>query len=319
MGSDSSSEILMARSQRVKKIADELGFMDCGISPATELPEDRKRLASWLNAGYQAKMQWMENHFDKRTDPRELVPGAKSVISVIYNYYQQDGSFSNAPKVARYAQGEDYHFVMKKKLKTFLQRIDEEIHTTEGRVFVDSAPVLDRAWAARSGLGWIGRNSMLIHPKKGSYFFIGELIIDLELVEDGPISDHCGTCTACVDACPTEAIIPGRTVDSNKCISYLTIENRDDVIPEEFAGKMEGWAFGCDICQEVCPWNRFSVADSDLAFQSDPERNLSFQDWEQMDEEQFRNKFRKTPVMRTKWEGMKRNINFLGLDNDGTE
>ena len=249
----------------IKSIAKDLGFIACGISKAEKLHEAESNLEKWLKQGYHGKMQYMENHFDKRLDPSKLVPGAKSVISLLYNYYPEETQNLDSPKIAKYAYGEDYHFVVKDKLKEFVHRIDESIGKVEGRVFVDSAPVMERQWAEKSGLGWIGKHSLLINKKKGSFFFIAEIILDLELEPDNKVTEHCGTCTACIDACPTDAIVANQVVDASKCISYLTIELKDE-IPSSFKGKMENWAFGCDICQDVCPWNKFSSAHSTPEF-----------------------------------------------------
>lgn len=296
---------------RIKSIAASLGFSFCGISRAEFLHDEASRLEEWLKRGYQGKMGYLENHFDKRLDPTVLVPGAKSVISLIYNYFPQQELQQNGPfKIARYAYGQDYHFVIKDKLKTFLEQIRTEIGEVEGRVFVDSAPVHERAWAAKSGLGWTGKNSLLINRNMGSFFFIAELIIDLPLEADGPAKDYCGTCTACQDACPTDAIPAPYVVDGSRCISYLTIELKDE-IPGEFKGKTENWAFGCDICQEVCPWNRFAKPHNEPAFKPQGWENFSEQEWIEMTAEVFRRVFKKSPVKRTKFEGLKRNIRFI--------
>ena len=277
------------------------------------MDEEAKRLEKWLNQNMHGKMHYMENHFEKRIDPTKLVPGAKSVISLTYNYdtskQQKD---STAPKISKYAYGKDYHFVIKRKLKSLLQFMNETIGEVNGRCFVDSAPVLERDWAKRSGVGWVGKNTMLINPKQGSYFFLAELIIDLELESDHPIKDYCGTCRRCIDACPTQAISEnGYILDGSKCISYFTIELKE-AIPEEFAGKFENWMFGCDICQEVCPWNRFSKPHQEPEFE--PHERLlemSKKEWEELTEDVFKEIFRKSAVKRTKFEGLKRNINFL--------
>lgn len=297
----------------VKRIAKELGFDFVGISKAEKLEEEEANLIQWLNKGYQGSMGYLNNHFDKRLDPTLLVEGSKSVVSLMYNYYtdakQKD---PHAPKISTYAYGEDYHFVIKEKLKEFIHRIQEEIGRVEGRIFVDSAPVLERAWAKKSGLGWIGKNSLLINKSKGSFFFLAELIIDLELDADGPIKDYCGTCTKCIDSCPTDAIVNDKVVDGSKCISYLTIELKEEVIPKEFKGKMENWMFGCDICQDVCPWNRFSRENNEPAFHpSDLLLNLTETDWIELDEQLFQVLFKKSPVKRTKFKGLKRNIQFI--------
>ncbi len=257
-------------------------------------------------------MSYMERHFDKRIDPRLLVPGSKSVVSLLYNYHTKANQTEGAPKLAKYAFGEDYHFVVKDKIHELMQRIQEKIGKVEGRVFVDSAPVLDRAWARESGLGWIGKNSMLINKERGSDFFISELIIDLELEYDSPIGDYCGTCTKCLDACPTDAIEEERTINSEKCISYLTIELRDNAIDQKFKDQMNDWVFGCDICQDVCPWNRFAKPHNEDRFLAKKSLlDLSREGWDQMDEPQFRELFRKSAVKRTKYSGIKRNLEFL--------
>lgn len=297
----------------IKRKAAELGFFFCGISKADFLNTEAKRLDNWLKKDYQGNMSYMNNHFDKRLDPRLLVDDAKSVVSLLLNYYPEDTQKDpDAPKISKYAYGEDYHFVIKDKLKTLMQFVQDEIGEVGGRVFVDSAPVMDKVWAAKSGLGWVGKNSNLINTKHGSFFFIAELILDLELEPDGPIKDYCGTCTKCIDACPTNAIVEPYVVDGSKCISYLTIELKNEIIPKEFNDKMEGWAFGCDICQDVCPWNRFSSPTKESAFK--PHENLlkmNKADWEDLTEEVFREIFRKSAVKRTKYKGLKRNIDFL--------
>jgi epoxyqueuosine reductase len=301
------------KTELIKSKSKELGFMYCGISKATFLEEEAHRLETWLNRSYQGKMGYMENHFDKRLDPRLLVPGAKSVVSLLLNYYpeanQQDPS---APKISKYAYGEDYHVVIKDKLFQLFEFIQNEIGEVGGRVFVDSAPVMDKAWAKKSGLGWVGKNANLIHPKHGSFFFIAELILDLELEPDGPIKDYCGSCTRCIDACPTQAIVEPYVVDGSKCISYLTIELKDQLIPSEFKGKMENWAFGCDICQDVCPWNRFSKPHNESRFT--PSENIlgmKQNEWSELTEEVFQELFKNSAVKRTKFDGLKRNIKFL--------
>ncbi len=300
-------------SQLIREEAKRLGFDHVGIAEAGFMDEEAKRLEDWLNQGYQGEMSYLENHFDKRVDPTKLVPGAQSVISLTYNYFTAEQQTDpEAPKISKYAYGKDYHFVVKDKLKSLLHFIQEEIGAVNGRCFVDSAPVLERDWARRSGVGWVGKNTMLINPKQGSYFFLAELIIDLPLLADTPISDHCGTCTRCIDACPTDAISPtGYIMDGSKCISYFTIELKE-AIPESYQGKFENWMFGCDICQEVCPWNRFSKPHQEPAFQPHPDLlELKKSDWEEITEEVFRELFRKSAVKRTKYKGLKRNINFL--------
>lgn len=304
--------------QIIKQKADELGFMYCGISKADFLEKEAPRLENWLQNDHHGKMSYMANHFDKRLDPRLLVEGAKSVVSLLLNYYPEETqSDENSPKISKYAYGTDYHFVIKDKLKSLMGFIQDEIGEVGGRVFVDSAPVMDKAWAAKSGLGWIGKNSNLIHPKHGSFFFVAELIIDLELEPDAPMKDYCGTCTACIDECPTDAIIEPYVVDGSKCISYLTIELKEALIPGHFKNQMEGWMFGCDVCQDVCPWNRFSKPHNEPAF--NPHENLlkmSKADWEDLTEEVFREIFRNSAVKRTKYAGLKRNIQFLNSTSD---
>jgi len=298
----------------VKQIASELGFSFCGISKAEYLENEAPKLEEWLNRGYQGKMSYLENHFDKRLDPTKLVPGAKSVVSLVFNYYPKEIHQSEAkPKVAKYAYGQDYHHVIKAKLKLFMEMLHEQIGEVEGRAFVDSAPVHERAWAANSGIGWIGKNSLLLNREKGSFFFLAELIIDLPLEPDGPMKDYCGTCTACQDACPTDAIPEPYVVDGSRCISYLTIELKDE-IPSAFKNNMEGWAFGCDICQDVCPWNRFSKPHNEPLFEPQGWETFDNREWEEMTKEVFQKSFKKSAVKRTKFEGLKRNIKFLKSD-----
>ncbi|MEN9998522.1 MAG: tRNA epoxyqueuosine(34) reductase QueG [Bacteroidota bacterium] len=299
--------------QLIKSKAHELGFSYCGISKAEFLEEEAHHLEMWLKRGYNGKMSYMENHFDKRLDPRLLVEGAKSVVSLLLNYHtNQSQSDLSAPKISTYAYGEDYHDVIKDKLKEFLSYIKSTIGEVNGRVFVDSAPVMDKAWAKKSGLGWVGKNSNLIHPKQGSFFFIAELIIDVDLEPDGPIKDYCGTCTRCIDACPTDAIVEPYVVDGSKCISYLTIELKDTILPSEFIGKMDNWMFGCDICQDVCPWNRFAKQHQEPRF--NPKTNvleMSKNEWKELTSEVFNELFKLSAVKRTKFDGLKRNIEFL--------
>ena len=287
--------------------------MFCGISKADFLEKEARELDQWLKNGNHGKMNYMENHFDKRLDPRLLVDDAKSVVSLMLNYFPEEKQQDpEAPKISKYAYGMDYHFVIKDKLKELFAYIFEEIGEVGGRMFVDSAPVMDKAWAKRSGLGWMGKNTNIIHPKKGSFFFIAELILDLELDYDGPMKDYCGTCTACIDECPTDAIIEPYVVDGSKCISYLTIELKDELLPKEFNGKMDNWMFGCDVCQDVCPWNRFSKPHSEAKF--NPHENLlhmSKVDWHDLTEEVYREIFRKSAVKRTKFGGLNRNLRFL--------
>ncbi|MDC0099818.1 MAG: tRNA epoxyqueuosine(34) reductase QueG [Crocinitomicaceae bacterium] len=299
--------------QKIKRKAKELGFFFCGISNADFLAEEAKQLDNWLKLGYHGKMNYMENHYDKRLDPRLLVDDAKSVVSLLLNYYTEDEQTDpKAPKISKYAYGKDYHFIIKDKLKEFYQFIQDEIGEVGGRVFVDSAPVMDKAWAKKSGLGWMGKNANIINPKHGSFFFIAEMILDLELEPDGPIKDYCGTCTQCIDECPTDAIVEPYVIDGSKCISYLTIELKDEIMPSEFKGKMDNWMFGCDICQSVCPWNRFSKPHSEPWF--NPHEDLlkmSKHDWDDLTEEVFQELFRKSAVKRTKFPGLIRNISSL--------
>ncbi len=297
----------------IRQEALRLGFDFVGMARAEQMQEEARRLEDWLNQGKHGQMGYMANHFDKRTDPRKLVEGAKSVVSLMFNYYSPERqSDPEAPKISRYAYGEDYHFVLKRKLKDLLGFIRENIGEVAGRCFVDSAPVLERDWARRSGIGWMGKNTMLIHPKAGSWYFLAELILDLDLVYDQPIQDYCGTCTRCIDACPTGAIAQdGYIVDGGKCISYFTIELRD-AIPEDYRGQFENWMFGCDICQEVCPWNRFSSPHQEPAFQpAEKLLNMKKPDWVELTEEVFRELFRRSPVKRAGYAGLKRNIGFL--------
>ena len=299
-------------SQFIKKEAKRLGFLDCGIAKAEFLEEEAPRLEEWLKNGFQGKMQYLENHFDKRLDPRLLVDDAKSVISLSFNYYPKEKQNSDSYKISKYAYGEDYHHVIKTKLRELLQSINDEIGEVSGRCFVDSAPVLERAWAEKAGLGFNGKHSLLIQKQKGSYFFLAELIIDLELEYDHPTTtNHCGTCTKCIDACPTVAILPNNTIDGSKCISYLTIELKDN-IPNQFKDKMDDWMFGCDICQDVCPWNRFSKPHQEPLFAPKEELlKMNRKDWEEITEETFKKVFQKSAVKRTKFAGLQRNIRFL--------
>ncbi|MGZ3930516.1 MAG: tRNA epoxyqueuosine(34) reductase QueG [Bacteroidia bacterium] len=297
--------------QLVKQEAKRLGFDFCGISKAGFLEEEAPRLEKWLSSGMNGQMDYMANHFDKRLDPRLLVDGAKSVISLLYNYYPSQKQNPDAPKISKYAYGDDYHEVIREKLKTFMSALEQHIGKINGRVFTDSAPVLDKAWAKKSGLGWIGKNSNLINKQQGSFFFIAELIADVELEYDGPIDDYCGTCTKCIDACPTEAIVAPYVVDGSKCISYLTIELKEE-IPAEFKTKMDGWAFGCDVCQDICPWNRFSMPHSEERFM-DKSGKLAYseKEWMEITEEVFGSLFKHSAIKRTKFKGLKRNLEFL--------
>lgn len=295
----------------IQKEAKRLGFDACGVSKAEFLEEEAPRLEKWLLNQMNGKMTYMENHFDKRLDPRLLVPDAKSVISLSLNYYPSQIQNKEAPKISKYAYGEDYHFVIKDKLKALLNFIQDEIGQVNGRVFVDSAPVMDKAWAAKSGIGWLAKNSNLINQKRGSFFFIAELILDLDLEPDAPTLDHCGTCTRCIDACPTQAIVQPYVVDGSKCISYLTIELKDS-IPNEFKGKMDDWMFGCDVCQDVCPWNKFSLTHVEERFHPNAQLlSMNKKDWQELTHEVFSKVFKKSALKRTKFEGLKRNIEFL--------
>jgi len=297
----------------LKQEARRLGFSFTGIARAERLDEEARRLEEWLAHGFHGKMAYMENHFDKRVDPRELVPGAKSVVTLMFNYFtekkQQD---PEAPKISMYALGKDYHCVIRKKLKELLDALRREAGDVQGRCFVDSAPVMERDWARRSGIGWTGKNTLLIHPKAGSYFFLAELIIDLELEPDGPMKDYCGDCRRCIDACPTEAISPqGYLLDASKCISYLTIELKE-AIPESFRGKMDNWMFGCDVCQDVCPWNRFSTPHHEPAFEPHPDLlAMTRRDWEELTQEVFGEVFQGSAVKRAGWRGLMRNIKLV--------
>ncbi|MCC1483001.1 tRNA epoxyqueuosine(34) reductase QueG [Winogradskyella immobilis] len=295
----------------IKTEAKRLGFLSCGISKAEFLEAEAPRLEQWLNNNSHGEMRYMENHFDKRLDPTLLVEDSKSVVSLLLNYYPSQEQTANSYKLSKYAYGTDYHFVIKDKLKELLHCIQNEIGEVNGRAFVDSAPVLDKAWAAKSGLGWIGKHSNLLTQKVGSFYFIAELIIDLELDYDTSVTDHCGSCTACIDACPTEAITEPYVVDGSKCISYFTIELKDN-IPSEFKGQFNDWMFGCDICQDVCPWNRFSQSHNEPLFNPHPELlSMTKKDWEEITEDTFKKVFKKSAVKRTKFSGLKRNVDFL--------
>lgn len=291
--------------------AKRLGFLSCGISQAGFLEEEAPRLEKWLNQNMHGEMYYMENHFDKRLDPTKLVTGAKSVISLLLNYYPKESQTDETYKISKYAYGTDYHFVIKDKLKRLLHFIEEEIGEVDGRAFVDSAPVLDKAWAAKSGLGWMGKHSNLLTRQVGSFYFIAELILDLELDYDHQVTDHCGTCNACIDACPTNAIVEPYVVDGSKCISYFTIELKNE-IPNEVKGQFDDWVFGCDVCQDVCPWNRFSKPHNEPLFNPKPELlSMTKKDWEEITREVFQKVFQKSAVKRTKFEGLQRNITFL--------
>ncbi|RYE22728.1 MAG: tRNA epoxyqueuosine(34) reductase QueG [Sphingobacteriales bacterium] len=299
----------------IKQEAARLGFMNCGIAKAVQLDDDARRLEQWLNKGYNGGMQYMERYFDLRIDPAKLVPGARSVITLLLNYFPSQEQNEDAPHIAKYAWGIDYHYVIRDKLNQLLAFIKEQIGDVDGRGFVDSAPVLERSWAVRSGLGWVGKNGNLLNKQSGSFFFIATLITDLDLVADSPfVTDHCGSCTRCIEACPTQAIVSPTEVDGSKCISYLTIELKDELIPNELSEKMNGWMFGCDVCQDVCPWNRFSKPNHESAFQPIPEvLNLSLAEWEMMSEESFRKIFKSSPINRPKWKGIQRNIKAVKI------
>jgi epoxyqueuosine reductase len=307
-------ESIQEKSKWIKDRAKELGFIAIGYAKAEFMEDEAARLKEWLGLGYHGKMSYMENHFEKRTDPTQLVENARTVISFAYNYYtdkeQQDAT---APKISQYAYGRDYHKVVKKKLKILEAAITEKYGTFNNRYFVDSAPVLERDWAKRSGIGWIGKNTLLINPKLGSFFFLAEMIVDFELDYGVPISDYCGTCTKCIEACPTDAIAEeGYVMNGSKCISYLTIELKDEHLPEEYKGKMENWMYGCDICQDVCPWNRFSKEHTEEDFlPSDKLMAMNKEDWASLSEQQFDDLFFGSAVKRTKYKGLKRNIEFL--------
>ncbi|MFN5943310.1 MAG: tRNA epoxyqueuosine(34) reductase QueG [Bacteroidota bacterium] len=309
---------MLSNKQRIQQEAIRLGFMSVGFAKADFLEEDAIRLESFLKNNYHGKMSYLENHFDLRVDPRKLVPNAKSVITLLLNYYPNENQDINSPKIAKYAWGMDYHDVIKEKLKALFAYINQHIGQIDGRGFVDSAPVLERTWANKSGLGWIGKNGNLINKQAGSFFFIATIICDLELEPDPTFkTDHCGTCTRCIDACPTDAIIDNKKIDASKCISYLTIELKDQLIPDAFEGKMDNWLFGCDICQDVCPWNRFSKPHTEQAFTAHKEiLNLSSQEWEALEESTFNTLFKHSPLKRSKWKGLQRNIQFINKTKD---
>lgn len=298
---------------RIKTLALNMGFSFCGFAKAEPLDEDAKRLEAWLNKGMHGTMHYMENHFELRINPSRLIPGAKSVITLLKNYYPNNKQEPQTPKVASYAYGEDYHLVIRKQLKQLLAQIKEIAGDIQGRGFVDSAPVLERSWAQKSGLGWIGKNGNLIHPKAGSFFFIATLITDLDLVPDSPLpKDFCGSCTKCIDACPTEAIMPNKVVDGSKCISYFTIELKELILPENIKPNWNDWMFGCDVCQDVCPWNRFSQPHNESAFTPLQEiLNFSFEDWEALTEDSFQKIFGKSAIKRSKLQGIQRNLQWI--------
>lgn len=303
----------------IKTAAARLGFDYCGIARAQRLDEDARRLEAWLHQGMHGNMTYMENHFDLRIDPTRLVPGAKSVITLLMNYYPADQQQSEAPKIAKYAYGRDYHEVIRAKLNELLATMNAEIGEVHGRGFVDSAPVLERSWAQRTGLGWVGRNGNLINKQHGSFFFIATLIVDIPLQYDDPFAkDYCGTCRKCIDACPTDAILDNKVVDGSKCISYFTIELKDQLIPAAMQGKFDNWMFGCDTCQDVCPWNRFAAATSQQEFSPIPELlQFDTEDWESLTEESFKKIFRHSPLKRSKFQGIRRNLHFINTKKTG--
>jgi len=304
---------LQTNTNYIKKTANMLGFDHCGIAKVQRLNDDAARLEKWLQKGMNGTMQYMENYFDMRIDPSLLVPGAKSVITLLKNYYPSQKQTVESPKISKYAFGKDYHEVIRNKLNELILLIKETIGDIHGRGFVDSAPVLERTWAQKSGLGWIGKNGNLINKESGSFYFIATLITDLELEYDDPFAkDYCGTCTRCIDACPTDAILPDKIVDGSKCISYFTIELKEMLIPNEMRGKFDGWMFGCDTCQDVCPWNRFSKPNNEINFTPIPEiLNLSSNEWKNMSEENFKKIFKDSPLRRTKFSGIQRNLKFI--------
>jgi len=299
--------------QFIKSTAAKLGFHYCGIAKAVKLDDDARRLESWLQQGFQGNMHYMENYFDLRIDPAKLVPGAKSVITLLLNYFPAEQQQSIAPKIAKYAYGKDYHDVIRDKLNNFIDLIKQNIGDINGRGFVDSAPVLERTWAVRSGAGWIGKNGNLITKQQGSYFFIATLITDLDLIADDAFAkDYCGTCRKCIDTCPTNAIKENKVIDGSRCISYFTIELKDAVIPNQMQNKFENWMFGCDICQDVCPWNRFSKPTNEIEFNPVAEiLNLSTEEWENLSEEAFKKIFKSSPLKRSKYKGIQRNLKFI--------
>lgn len=312
---------MLTYSQYIKQTAQELGFSFCGIAKAVELIEDAKRLENWLHNGYNGSMQYMQNYFDLRINPQLLVPNAKSVITILKNYYTNETSYStteqNVSKISKYAWGNDYHEVIKKQLNEFYEKLQQYIGNFNGRGFVDSAPVLERSWAVKSGLGWIGKNGNLITKQNGSFYFIATLIADIELDYDNPfVKDYCGTCTQCIDSCPTQAILPNKVVNGSQCISYFTIELKDALLPNVMQGKFDNWMFGCDTCQDVCPWNRFAKKHIEPAFEPLPQLlNFTTKTWEELTEEQFKIIFKNSPIKRTKYAGIKRNLKFIQSSN----
>ena len=309
--------VIEKNTQSIKSFAAKLGFDHCGIAKAVLLTEDAKRLEMWLNKGMHGRMQYMENHFDMRIDPSKLVPGAKSVITLLLNYFPEQQQITTSPKIAKYAFGNDYHEVIREKLKSFLAEIKSSVGEVNGRGFVDSAPVLERSWAQKTGLGWIGKNGNLINKQSGSFFFIATLIVDIELnYDDAYAKDYCGTCTKCIDNCPTDAILPDKVIDGSKCISYFTIELKDALIPDAMKGKFDNWMFGCDVCQDVCPWNRFSKPTNEIKFTPIPAvLNFTNNDWEELTEENFKLIFKNSPLKRSKFTGIKRNLTFIKTNN----
>ncbi|ANI87972.1 tRNA epoxyqueuosine(34) reductase QueG [Arachidicoccus ginsenosidimutans] len=301
------------RTHFVKQTAQECGFEFCGIAKAAKLGEDARRLEAWLNKGMHGTMHYMEKYFELRTDPTKLVPNAKSVITLLKNYYPETSQNTDAPKVSKYAYGNDYHETIKVQLNVFLDRLKASFGEFQGRGFVDSAPVLERAWAEKSGLGWLGKNGMLINKGAGSFYFIATLIVDVELEYDAPLAkDFCGTCTRCIDECPTDAILPNKVVDGSKCISYFTIELKDALLPDDMRPKFDNWLFGCDVCQDVCPWNRFSKPTNDEAFKPIAEiLNFTEKDWSDLTEDGFRQIFKHSPLKRSKYKGIMRNLKFI--------
>ena len=299
--------------EEIKSKAYELGFSYCGFSKAGFLEEEAPKLENWLKQNHHGEMKYMSNHFDKRLDPRLLMENTKTVISLMLNYYtDQKQNDPTAPKISKYAFGKDYHFVIKEKLRELVEFMREQIGEVATKICVDSAPVMDKVWAKKSGMGWIGKNTNLIRPRVGSYFFIAEVLLDFSIEPDGPLKDYCGSCTRCIDACPTEAIVEPYVVDAKKCISYLTIELKEEILPKQFQDKMDNWMFGCDICQDVCPWNRFSKNHKELNFQpAEDLLNMSKKEWQELNKESFNKLFKSSAVKRTKYEGLKRNINFL--------
>ncbi len=301
----------LKNSQLIKQLAQQVGFSFCGISKAGFLTKEASRLEAWLHKGYHGKMKYMENYFDMRLNPTLLVPEAKTIVSLMYNYFPKNEKVDSDFKIAKYAYGQDYHYVVKEKCKELIFLIEEKIGKVQGRAFTDSAPIMERAWAEKSGIGWVGKHGLVINKQQGSFMFLAELVIDLECTPDNATKDYCGTCTACIDACPTSAILPNKTLNASQCISYLTIELKEE-IPADFKGKMEGWIFGCDICQDVCPWNRFSKPHQERRFEPLAKfENMEKEEWLEITESVFNQLFSKSAIKRTKYEGLKRNIAFI--------